>query len=52
MKKQYINPEIEVFKLQTMQMLAASAHEMGLGGDYDEGSGISLGGRENNGDDW
>ena len=26
MKKTYINPEMEIVKVQTMQMLAASAH--------------------------
>ena len=51
MKKTYINPEMEVVKVQTTQMLAASAQEMGLGGDYDEGSGITLGGRDND-NDW
>jgi len=28
MKKTYINPEMEIVKLQTMQMLAASGEEL------------------------
>ena len=40
MKKTYINPEMEVVKLQTMQMLAASANVLG---NYDESTMTDLG---------
>ena len=47
MKKTYINPEIEVVKIQTQQMLAGSP---GLGGEYGGGTPES---REDNDEyDW
>ena len=39
MKKTYINPELEVVKIQTMQMLAASDPDLG-GGDFGGGDPI------------
>jgi len=48
MKKTYINPKMEIVKLQTMQMLAASAQ---VYGNYDESTMTDLG-RSNDGDDW
>lgn len=39
MKKTYINPELEVVKIQTMQMLAASDPGLG-GGDFGGGDPI------------
>lgn len=47
MKKKYINPELLVVKIQTMQMLAASGDEViNTAGNYDNGTGITLGSRE------
>jgi len=47
MKKIYNNPKIEVVKLQTTQMLAASERTIKIQeDDYGTGSGITLGSRE------
>ena len=51
MKKTYINPELEVVKVQTQQMLAVSARGLagenaGKTGDYYDDA------RFNEGDDW
>ena len=34
MKKEYIKPEMQVYKLETMQLMAASPEELNLYGDY------------------
>ena len=49
MKKTYINPAIEVVKVQIHQMLATSVIE--TKGNYGDGSGITLGGRNMDFDD-
>ena len=46
MKKIYNNPKIEVVKLQTTQMLAASERINVQDTDFGDGSGITLGSRE------
>ena len=38
MKKTYINPEMEIVKIQTMQMLAAS-EQVGFGSSVDSAAG-------------
>ena len=48
MKKTYINPNIEVVKIQTQQMLAGSPVVTMHGGDATS-AGL---GRDNDGDDW
>ena len=51
MKKTYINPEMEVVKIQhNIQLLSGS--EMGAKGDYGDGDGITLGSREDENFDW
>ena len=51
MKKTYINPEMEIVKIQqNIQLLAGSVME--AKGDYGTGEGITLGGHEYEGDDW
>ena len=50
MKKTYINPTMEVVKVATQQMLADSV-TLGAKGDYSSSS-ITLGGRDDDGDDW
>ncbi len=47
MKKTYINPEMEVVKIATQQMLAASAH-VGLSDDTLNNEGDLLGRETNN----
>ena len=50
MKKTYINPEMEIVKIQHgVQLLAGS--DMAAKGDYGDGTGITLGGRETD-EDW
>ena len=34
MKKEYIKPEMQVYKLETMQLMAAAPEELNLYGDY------------------
>ena len=34
MKKEYIKPEMQVYELETMQLMAASPEELNLYGDY------------------
>jgi len=46
MKKIYNNPKIEVVKLQTTQMLAASERINIQNTNFGDGSGITLGSRE------
>ena len=45
MKKTYINPEMAIVRLQTMQMLAASENLGGDRGDYNSGT-VTTGGRD------
>lgn len=52
MKKTYINPTLEVVKVNMQQqMLSGSTQNLGAKGDYSSSS-ITLGGRDNDGDDW
>ena len=51
MKKTYIIPEMEIVKIQhNIQLLAGS--EIEAKGDYDDGAGITLGGREDENFEW
>ncbi len=51
MKKTYINPNIEIVKIASRaQMLAGSTLESK--GNYGDGTGITLGGHDDDGDDW
>ena len=34
MKKEYIKPEMQVYELETMQLIATSSEELNLYGDY------------------
>jgi len=56
MKKEYINPEIEIFKIETMQMIASSEEIEKKGGDdttdtYDAPTWFGLGGGDED-TDW
>ena len=51
MKKTYIIPEMEIVKIQhNIQLLAGS--EIEAKGDYGDGAGITLGGREDEDFEW
>ncbi len=50
MKKTYLNPELIVVKIQTMQMLAVS-EILQAQGNYGDGSGLTLGARKVDFDD-
>ena len=51
MKKTYIKPEMEIVKIQhSTQLLAGS--EIEAKGDYGDGTGITLGGREDENYEW
>ncbi len=57
MKKTYINPNLNVVELKiTTSLLAISGDSStlngGSNGDYSTSGGITLGGRDNDGDDW
>lgn len=47
MKKTYINPTIQIVKIQTVQMLASS-EQVGLRGDYNSGT-VTIASREGRG---
>ena len=51
MKKTYINPTIDIVKIATQQMLAGSQTLVNKG-NFGTGDGITLGGRDDDGDDW
>ena len=49
MKKTYINPTMEIVKVATQQMLAAS-EQVGFGSSVSSAAGAE--GRDDDGDDW
>ena len=51
MKKTYKNPVMEIIKFSVLQTVLTTSN-MGNNGNYGSGSGITLGGREDDGDDW
>ena len=50
MKKTYINPTMDVVKVHGQQLLAGS-ETLSTKGNYGDGTGITLGGRESDFDD-
>ena len=52
MKKLYINPVIEIVKIASQTQILTGSENLGKVANYGDGSGITLGGRDNDGDDW
>ena len=50
MKKTYINPAMEIVKVQSLQLLAGS-ETLSTKGNYGDGNGITLSGRQSDFDD-
>lgn len=53
MKKTYINPTMDIVKIASRnQILAGSEQSLVNKGNFGTGDGITLGGRDDDGDDW